>query len=582
MVGRLSFLFVAAFSVSSVCASRPTSNHPDIESAHENAFAIFNSIHSAMRQWGSSVHHNGLSFYLATAPEGSIFYHGGFSPDRPGSFEWLAFEVEHAARFADSWEFADEPGLHSRNTQAKSAQDEAVLKTLLAHRRSHTRPSTNTPHDQSFQSALFSQRPMDILEEDDDNDDKNDGENNSPPTHPPFDKWVRGYFHVYRANRPLNLLYIDGQAAAKCPLGSLDSQDLILLGRDSAVTYPPTFGEWPRAEQLCALAEKWKHANGAKIDGFIRMEAGFEIIYCDFSERGGLHQVSVQASSFQNETGLDPYQEASLFEWLRASAARFHGHPAGRLDIDWSSMVSAFSYPMNISNPDWHRQDLPRVVNATGESRQAVRDRLRDVFAARGGQEVPKRKVVNWQGVVDSIVTRFSERLKYIMENQWSHDALLLAIGTMVDPYISYTDHSPLSEHLAVDRCSQHYFEPSRLHPKTWTPEDHAIATALGRVSLSICDSLFLARRVLRSGHTMTADSDAVVEEAQHIVVELTERLNWSTWRECDRCPSPDEICSIPMFPTGGSEDDYFHPSCKNVTGLLENFGYWQIDVGTL
>lgn len=76
-MGRLIPTFAAAVSAIAVGASRSVANHPDVESAHDNAFAIFNSIHSAMRQWGSSVHHNGLSFYLSTAPEGSTFYHGG-------------------------------------------------------------------------------------------------------------------------------------------------------------------------------------------------------------------------------------------------------------------------------------------------------------------------------------------------------------------------------------------------------------------------------------------------------------------------------------------------------------------------
>lgn len=573
-MGRLIHTFAAAVSAIAVGASRSVASHPDIESAHDNAFAIFNSIHSAMRQWGSSVHHNGLSFYLATAPEGSTFYHGGFSPHRPDSFEWLAFEMEHAAQFAASWEWTGDLNVHAR---AHQTREEATLQTLLRHRNSHSRPLSQTPHGPFSHDSLFSQqRPMTTVEADDNNDTKD-----PPPDWPPFDRLVRGYFHVYRANRPLHLLYIDGQAAAKCPLGSLDSQDLMLLGHDNVDDAPPTVGEWPRAEQLCALAERWKHPDGAKIDGFIRMEAGFEIIYCDYSEQGGLDLVSVQASSFSNETGLQPHQVASVFEWLRASAARFHGHPAGRVDIDWSSMVSAFSYPMNVSNPDWHRQDLPRVVNATLASRLVVRDRLRDVFAARGGQEVPKRKVVNWQGVVDSIVTRFGERLGYIASNQWSHDGLLLAIGTIVDPYISYTDRSPMSEHLAIDRCREQYLDPSLLHRDTWTPEDQAIASALERVTDSICDALFSARNVLRANHTMTPTSDATVKEAHQKIVELTERLAWSTWRECGRCQSPDEICSIPMFPTGASEDDYFHPSCKNITNLLQSFEYWQIEIHT-
>jgi hypothetical protein len=79
----------------------PDSSHgPDLDAARRNAFHIFNVIHSAMRQWSSSVNHNGVSFFLATIPEGNLFYHGRSSPDRPDSFEWLAFEVEHPSGFA--------------------------------------------------------------------------------------------------------------------------------------------------------------------------------------------------------------------------------------------------------------------------------------------------------------------------------------------------------------------------------------------------------------------------------------------------------------------------------------------------
>lgn len=566
-MGRRFHTFAAAFSVLAVCATSFPSNHPDMKSAHENVFAIFNAIHSAMRQWGSSVHHNGLSFYLATVREGNVFYHGGFSPDRPDGFEWLAFEMEHAAQFAESWDFTEDLNIQ---IGAESAHNMATWKNLLRHRSSHARPSSNTPNESSFRDNSFSQRPLDMAEHDGDDENEDPHPHLLPPLHTPF----RGYFHIYRADRPLNLLYIDGQAAAKAPLGSLDSQDLILLGRKDVAPGLPFSWELPRAEHLCGLAEEWKHPDGAKIDGFIRMEAGFEILYCDFSKHGGLDLVSVQASPFRNETGLEPHQVASVLEWLRACAARFYGHPAGRVEIDWSSMVSAFFYPMNITNPERHRQDLPRVVNATLASRLVVRDRVRDVFAARGGQEVRSRKVVNWQGVVDSIVTRFSERLGYIVNKEWSHEGLLHVLGTMVDPYISYTDNYPISEHRAIDRCTQHYLDPSLPRPETWTPEDHAIATALKRVSHTICDSLFFARRVLRAD---TPNSDAGVKEAQQIIVELTGRLRWSTWRECGRCQSPDEICSIPMFPVGASEDDFFRPSCKNITGLLQDFGYWQI-----
>jgi hypothetical protein len=547
-----------------------------------------------MRQWGSSVHHNGLSFYLATAPEGSIFYHGGLSPDRPVGFDWLAFEVEHAAHFATSREFTRESVASLRAaapgaTRHGDNETLAGLEPLLRHRASHARPSSDAPYGPAMYDPFPSQRPITMRDYD-----KEDLQPNLPPT---FDQLLRGYFHIYRANRPLNLLYIDGQGAAKGPLGTLDSQDLILLGREHVSPGPPDLGEdWLRAGQLCALASEWGGGQ-RQIDGFVRMEAGFEIVYCDFSagHGGGLDLVSVQPSPFGNETGLEPHQPAAVFEWLRAAVARFHGHPAGRLDVDWSSMVSAYSYPFNISNPDRHRRDLPRAVSATPESRLAVRDRLRDVLAARGGspQQVPGRRsrenmaVINWQGVVDSIVTRFSERLGYIVANDgWSRDGLLRALGTMVDPFINYTDRSALSERRAVDRCARHYLlDPSSLlltmRSETWTPEDQAVAVALRRVSSSICDALFLARGILRAdSHTLSPVPD-VVKQARQVIVDLTGQLRWSTWRECKGgCQSPDEICSIPMFPVGGSEEDYFHPSCKNITALLHSFGYWHTDGG--
>ena len=50
---------------------------PDHESARNNAHHIFNAIHSAGRQWGSALKHNGFSFFPVVMPKGSLLYHGG-------------------------------------------------------------------------------------------------------------------------------------------------------------------------------------------------------------------------------------------------------------------------------------------------------------------------------------------------------------------------------------------------------------------------------------------------------------------------------------------------------------------------
>src|SRR3954468_7465721 len=66
----------------------------------QHANHIFNAIHSSMRQWGSSLNHNGMSFFLATVPAGTRLYHGGSTRDPVIGPEWLAFEAEHALMFA--------------------------------------------------------------------------------------------------------------------------------------------------------------------------------------------------------------------------------------------------------------------------------------------------------------------------------------------------------------------------------------------------------------------------------------------------------------------------------------------------
>lgn len=567
MASRLTLMLAAASCAASFGVLSSAAHLPDPSAAEENAFALFNSIHSAMRQFGSSVHHNGLTFYLAQAPEGSVFYHGDYRITTPPSFEWLAFEFEHAQIFAESWE--------PREALDESSYEMDLLtQHRLSHRMQPLLPSTSTGAN-SIRDQVASQYPI--------VNDKAVQGNDTPdpggPYFPDHSKTARGYFHTYVANRRLNLLYIGGESAAKCDLGPMDSQDYILLDKEQHGWR----GEMARATELCALAEEWKFEAGGKIDGFVRMEAGFEIIYCDFFN--GLDLLSVQASPFQNETGIeyDPSKDSWWglssttldFEWLRAVAARFHGHPAGRLDVDWSSAVSAFAYPVNLSNPDWSRQDLPRMINATREDRLNIRARLKEVVVSRGGRTAAEKGVVSWQAVVDKIITRFSKRLWEMGNAELNINELLAVLGTLINPFIDYLDNSPAAEQLAVDRCARHYFNQRLLHPETWTPEDHAIAAAIGAVSKAICTSLFSARKVLRSNTTAAdVESPPAINEARGIIQGLISNLRWSTWKECGNC-GPDEICSIPMFPRGSTED-YFHPRCKNATGMLSSFGYWR------
>ncbi|RFU30213.1 hypothetical protein B7463_g6130, partial [Scytalidium lignicola] len=445
---------------------------PNNASIVNNANHIFTAIHSAMRQWGSSLKHNGMSFFPATVPKGTLLYHGAGTAERVTGMEWLAFEIEHATMFA--W--------------------------------------------------------------------KRVGGGRGPDQPPPEIK--PGYIHVYQANRPLKLLYIDGMAAAKSLLGTLDTQDKLLLDGTNIQTHD----DYSRGRSLCEWGSKWN------IDGIIRMEGGFEIIYCDFSD--GLDFVSHnRVSAFRSRV-------FSLFEYVRSVSMRYAGIGASRVSLDYSSMVSVYYFETNLTNPD-PSMDIPRLTYLSPSDLSSIRIEVEKLF------DRPQPHLsIDWQGVVDLVVTRYSDRLQYLATGP-SYDQLLAAIGTLLNLYIDYG--APWNETAALESCTLHYLQPVSLS----TSQDTQIYIAVSTVTARICSTLFEVRKLLLSDQDSGMDHEEIVTKAVNMTKELIAWLDWSTWTTCGQCQY-EEVCFVAFFPYGSSEDHY-HPRCRNRTAMTErnNFGNW-------
>lgn len=92
---------------------------------------------------------------------------------------------------------------------------------------------------------------------------------------------------TYQATRPVKALYFDGESATLMGLGQMDTQMLQLFGN---VTGPANAGrgfglgaEYLRAHGLCNwLEEAGLRGRGWGFEGVVRMNAGFEMIWCDF------------------------------------------------------------------------------------------------------------------------------------------------------------------------------------------------------------------------------------------------------------------------------------------------------------
>ncbi|EPE09358.1 hypothetical protein F503_07134 [Ophiostoma piceae UAMH 11346] len=582
-------LAAALLSSSARAASTPLA--PSDAAARRHAFGIFNAVHSAMRQWGSSLNHNGVSLFLATVPEGQLFYHGGMELNRPEGFEWLAFELEHAQMFGTSRpDGNDDPVPGGGGGPPKDKAPETAAAADLGVWDWHVWDRHRASQIQK--RSLDSETQKAIGADADAETEAGPGDDNDEPGRggrPDFWSPGRGYFHTYRANRPLNLLYLDGMAAGKSPFGCLDTQDLLLLDRDPDLNngswWRGSGSELVRAQGLCDLAKDWAW-EGGQIDGFIRTEAGFEIIYCDFSDGGGLDLASVQTSPYVNETGGMPV--FSQFEFLRGVSQRYHGQPEGRIHVDWSSMVSAFFYDVNLTNPDASRPELPRLAQVTRDERHSIRSRIQEVATTRHvGSDHPlkDKAVVNWQGIVDTIVTRFSDRFSQMANDtsvpisQVARDILPL----LVYPYINYSDPTEAAE-VRMDRCTNHYMTGALATESSWTPEDRSIYTAVTEVTRTICTSLFDMRAVLydEAANKAVREDDetpnSIDSRVREILDELMNTLQWTTWRQCSPCLKPDELCLIAMFPWGTPED-HFNPRCKNNTeaNLSMRNNYWMM-----
>ncbi|KZT65050.1 hypothetical protein DAEQUDRAFT_731911 [Daedalea quercina L-15889] len=92
-----------------------------------------------------------------------------------------------------------------------------------------------------------------------------------------------GTLLTFITTRELTLLYFDGCSGNKVD-GVVDTQDLLFWGRLQHKRQG-WWGELERIEDGCTWARQYG------IDGFVRMEFDFEIMYCDFSD--GLELVSV-------------------------------------------------------------------------------------------------------------------------------------------------------------------------------------------------------------------------------------------------------------------------------------------------
>ena len=494
-----------------------------------NANHIFSTLHSSMRQWGSSLNHNGMSLFPAIVPQGTILYHGTSTRDAVTGLEWVAFERDHALQFAHLY-LAPTPGRPVRCV--KNVEEVHSDKNRLIFLRNK-------------QHILHAQRQWC-------NSDR---------------VWIfPGYLHSYSAKRNLRLLYLDGSAAATTDKGTLDVSDLLLLN-DSQMR---TSAEHDRARRLCEISVKdW----GGRIDGFVRMETGFEIIVCSFAK--SLHLVEALRTEDIDDGGTIT-ERADVFYWLRAAAARYNGIGGSppRVQLNYNTFLTAYSYALDVFQNG--STTLPRLIAAPQNILEDMRRDLKSIIFQSDSFDKITHSSCNWQAVTDMIVQKYANPLQYLVTSpEFDNSSTRLAqeLNYMLRPFFDTLHRDATTE---TERCAAEFmpqdFHSSEPHDHINSLSGHAIYTVSYRICSTLIDVLW---SIYPSSSAASSTHSIRDTPTQHLTSlrDLTSYLAWTEWKKCKGC-SWHEICSIPMFPFGVAED-HERPRCRSVDSLGTLTGYW-------
>ena len=358
-----------------------------------------------------------------------------------------------------------------------------------------------------------------------------------------------GWLHTYRTRGATPLLYIDGMSAGKCDKGTLDSQDVLLLNATSESK--GRFWEMERATLLCDLAaQQW----GGKIKGFIRMEAGFEIIMCSFKDSVDFVQ-SVRAGPIAPK-GQDPESEDrdnrwQVWEWVKYVTARYDGIGGDRVRLDYDNFVTAYAYDLDLFAAG---DDLPRLENASAVLLEAARSDVDAMIRLWDPNKTSNENLTNWQGIADMVVERYGKLLNHLASSSVTSvenvlDEMKIALRVFIDSDVRDVEAE-------IGRCV------AQFNPTVGHARNSIAAQAIRDVTGRICETLFFIY-----------DSNRPLSESLERVRGLVQYLDWSAWKRCPECPY-DELCFTPIWPLGATGDRE-SPQCRNASSLVGRMGYW-------
>ncbi|KAF8609962.1 hypothetical protein BDV93DRAFT_462584 [Ceratobasidium sp. AG-I] len=509
------------------------------------AHYIFNTVSSLLQHWPNTLYRNGHTFVPAIIPSGTLLHHARRDYNPPPSPEYFAFDFDHSYIFC--------------------LGDPCVVFT-------------------------------------------------------------------YAVNRDLRVGYFDGTGAAEM-YGPRDMQDIVF---NDGFVPPKDYNPWRHAESMCVWARK------VGLDGIVRMEPSFEAILCNIESDLHLvsdlelvfphsplkppaphHNLSDAAKDQQTAwphpradghgpifpgptvpmtppppgwTGKQRAIPDTVFECLRAGMWHNHSPGEGRVRLDYSGIVSAYSeeYTSLVKS----RRGLPRTKHRLGgisaEDRKRLQAEAHEVLTR--GSSLAK---MNWSALFQGVIDRYADRLeelRYILRRPDIHPTQIVAtvrhkVLIMLTPYMvlpqakkSARSSSVPNEQVVlkqpgpdddwfsrIHRACASYATAGITQRDSLTKQEKMLAGSIDDVQGEICLTLTAIWSTAFDSQDKPVFAKHLVSEWRTEVEELMGWLDWHMWAKCDPPCGPGLTCALTTWPwevwTG---DEEVVPTCRNHVSSVE------------
>lgn len=402
-----------------------------------------------------------------------------------------------------------------------------------------------------------------------------------------FGGFGKSKLHVYGTSRTLNIIYLDGQSATLTPGGTLDSQMAVLQGEVPLYpSYDLVYDDDQRALDLCDLVAD------LGIDGVVRMNAGFEILICDYSaaqvKELFVTNITVPGNRPENPPLLpqDPnrqpplgfgnvFSEQGSYEWLRSATWHYGQHgqggpPESRVKLDVCRMVSFYDPALTslasshhggiVGNQSfqngWGLRRGHRLHDINKTDVGTVRTWLREITSSTS--EDAGCSGFNWQALFTVIQAQHGTRAKEMKSAlEWKHDtkneaeAIVTKIHELshaiLAPYLEYQvsdrDSSVTSKEQTISRCASVYttlLNPTRL-ARAEVLFYHSTNSVMEKLCTWEWDMFEWSEKHTTNyfGHQgEPSDLPSIskeIKEKSKLAAEVLEWIGWDTWSQCDR-----------------------------------------------